>query len=78
MLELSGLSSWLLTDLYKMQYKFGHSGSRLEGDKHSLSVSSVSWPHETEVKTIKVPDYGRDLQVHKGNIHKTGMTWDTA
>lgn len=78
MLELSGLSLWLLTDVYKMQYKFGHRGSLLEDVKHSLSISSASWLHETEVEAVKVPDYGSGLQVHKCNIHKIGMGWDTA
>lgn len=75
LLELSGLSSWLLTAIYKMQYKFGHRGSLWEVIKHSLSISSKSWPHETEVETAQVSDYGSGLQVHKCNIHKTGMAW---
>lgn len=62
MLKLSGLVSWLLTDMYELQYKFGHRGSHLGGAKHSLSISSVSWPHETEAETVKVPDYDHDLQ----------------
>lgn len=78
MLELSGLPSWLLTDKYKMQYKFSDRESLLEGVKHSLGISSVFWPHETEVETVKVPDYGSGLRVHEGNIHKTGMTWNAA
>lgn len=78
MLELSGLSMWLLTDMYKIQYKFGYRGSLLEGVKCSLSISSVSWPHEREVETVKVPDDVCGLQVHKGNIHKICMAWDAA
>ena len=64
--------------MYKMQYKCGHRGSLLEDVKHSLSISSVSLLHETEVETVKVPDYGSGLQMHKCNIHKIGMVWDAA